>query len=114
VSSPKRTVDHLVCEPWEEALMTEGGDLVVVTVVGVDKVGIVAKISGLLARHHVNIIDISQTIMGDLFTMIMVVDLAKADLGVETLRKRLETLGKRIDVQIIVQHERIFRFMHRI
>ena len=44
----------------------------------------------------------------------MVVDLAKADLGVDTLRKRLETLSKRIDVQIIVQHERIFRFMHRI
>jgi ACT domain-containing protein len=80
----------------------------------VDKVGIVAKISGLLARHNVNIIDISQTLMGDLFTMIMLVDLEKADLSLEALSKRLETLSKRIGIQIIVQHERIFRFMHRI
>jgi ACT domain-containing protein len=94
--------------------MKKGSDHVVVTVVGVDKVGIVAKISGLLARYNVNIIDISQTLMGDLFTMIMLVDLEKADLSLEDLSKRLETLGKRIGIQIIVQHERIFRFMHRI
>jgi ACT domain-containing protein len=94
--------------------MKKGRDHVVVTVVGVDKVGIVAKISGLLARHNVNIIDISQTILGDLFTMIMLVDLAKADLSLDALSKRMETLSKRIGVQIMVQHERIFRFMHRI
>ena len=94
--------------------MKDGHDHVVVTVVGLDKVGIVAKISGLLARNHVNIIDISQTLMGDLFTMIMLVDLTEADIDLDTLRKRLETLSKRIGVQIIVQHERIFRFMHRI
>lgn len=94
--------------------MAEGRDHVVVTVIGVDKVGIVARISGLFARYDVNIIDISQTIMGDLFTMIMLVDLAKADLGLDDLSKKLEHLGKRIGVQIIVQHERIFRFMHRI
>ena len=94
--------------------MKKDGDHVVVTVIGVDKVGIVAKISGLLARHNVNIIDISQTIMGDLFTMIMLVDMEKADLSLEALSKRLETLSKRIGIQIIVQHERIFRFMHRI
>ena len=89
-------------------------DNVVVTVVGMDKVGIVAKITGLLAKHNVNIIDISQTLMGDLFTMIMLVDMARSDISLEALSKRLETLGKRIGIQIIVQHERIFRFMHRI
>jgi ACT domain-containing protein len=52
--------------------------------------------------------------MGDLFTMIMLVDLAKADLGLDDLSKKLERLSKRIGVQIIVRHERIFRFMHRI
>ncbi len=94
--------------------MEKGHDHVVVTVVGLDKVGIVAKITGLLARHNVNIVDISQTLMGDLFTMIMLVDLAEATLGLDALRKRLEALSKRINVQIVVQHERIFRFMHRI
>ena len=94
--------------------MKKGRDHVVVTVVGTDKVGIVAKVSGLLAKHDVNIIDISQSIMGDLFTMIMLVDLAKANLSLDALSKKLQALGKRIGVQIIVQHERIFRFMHRI
>jgi len=94
--------------------MKQGRDQVVLTVVGVDKVGIVAKISGLLARHNVNIIDISQTLMGNLFTMIMLVDPEKADLDLDALKKRLEKLSERIGVQIIVQHERIFRFMHRI
>ncbi len=94
--------------------MKQGRDHVVVTVVGTDKVGIVAKITGLLAKHNVNIVDISQTLMGDLFTMIMLVDMAKSNISLEDLSKRLEALGKRIGIQIIVQHERIFRFMHRI
>ncbi len=94
--------------------MGDAQDRVVLTVVGLDKVGIVAKISGLLARNKVNIIDISQTIMGDLFTMIMLVDMAGADLEVEALRKRLERLGRQIGLQIIVQHEQVYRYMHRI
>jgi len=94
--------------------MRKGRDHVVVTVIGTDKVGIVARITGLLAKHDANIVDISQTIMDDLFTMIMLVDLTKADLGLDDLSKKLEALSKRIGVQIIVQHERIFRFMHRI
>ena len=94
--------------------MAKKRDNVVVTVIGVDKVGIVAKITGLLADVGGNIIDISQTIMDDLFTMIMLVEMAGAKVDVEELRKRLERLGKRIGVQILVQHERIFHYMHRI
>lgn len=89
-------------------------DQIVVSVLGEDKVGIVAKISGLLARNNANIVDISQTLMGDLFTMIMLVDLSEATVDLDTLRRRLESLGKRIGLQITVQHERIFRYMHRI
>lgn len=89
-------------------------DRVVVSVLGADRVGIVAKVSGLLARCNANIIDISQTLMGDIFTMIMLVDVAGADLDAGTLRRRLEQLGKRIGVQITVQHEQVFRYMHRI
>lgn len=94
--------------------MQQDRDHVVVTVVGMDKVGIVAKVSGLLAKHRANIIDISQTLMGDLFTMIMLVDLAGADVTLDALRKKLDALGRRLGVQILLQHERIFRFMHRI
>ena len=89
-------------------------DHAVVSVLGVDKVGIVAKVTGMLAKNSVNIVDISQTIMGDLFTMIMLLDLTGSDLEVDELSKRLERLGKRIGVQILVQHEKVFRYMHRI
>jgi len=94
--------------------MEKTRDRVVVSVLGADRVGIVARVSGLLARANANIIDISQTLMGGLFTMIMLVDVTEADLDAGALRQRLERLGKRIGVQITVQHEQIFRYMHRI
>ncbi len=85
----------------------------VVTVIGQDRVGIVAGISSVLARHQVNILDISQTIMQDLFAMIMLVDISQADVDLATLRGELEEKAKELGVQALIQHEDIFRFMHR-
>jgi ACT domain-containing protein len=86
----------------------------VVTVMGKDRVGIVANISSILAKHNVNILDISQTIMQDLFAMIMLVDISQADVDLSTLRGEIEDKAKEMGLQAIVQHEDIFRFMHRI
>jgi ACT domain-containing protein len=86
----------------------------VVTVIGKDRVGIVANISSVLAKHNVNILDISQTIMQDLFAMIMLVDISQADVDLSTLRGEIEAKAKEMGLQAIVQHEDIFRFMHRI
>jgi ACT domain-containing protein len=86
----------------------------VVTVMGKDRVGIVANISSVLAKHNVNILDISQTIMQDLFAMIMLVDISQADVDLSTLRGEIEDKAKEMGLQAIVQHEDIFRFMHRI
>lgn len=90
------------------------GEHAVISVLGVDQVGIVAKVTGLLARHNVNIADISQTLMGDLFTMIMLVDLSGSELELDALVRKLERLGRKIGVQILLQHEKVFRYMHRI
>jgi len=87
---------------------------VVVTVLGQDRVGIVAGISAVLAENQVNIIDISQSIMGDLFTMIMLVDMAKSTLGLLELKEKLEAKGAELGVQIMVQREEVFRAMHRV
>ena len=87
---------------------------VVITVTGKDKVGIVAKISSTLAENNVNILDIRQSIMEDLFTMIMLVDISKSKISFEELVKRLEKVGEEIGVKVIVQHEDIFKYMHRI
>ena len=87
---------------------------VVVTVVGKDKVGIIAGVTNILARENVNILDISQTILQDFFTMIMLVDIAYSKSDFSTLKEKLDIQGKEIGVRISAQHEDIFSYMHRI
>lgn len=86
----------------------------VVTVVGEDRTGIIAGVSGYLADKKINILDISQTIMQGLFTMIMLVDTDSSDIKATVLSKDLKELGEKIGVEINVQHEGLFSSMHRI
>ena len=86
----------------------------VITVTGKDRTGIVAKISNTLAENEVNILDIRQSLMDDLFTMIMLVDISKSKKDFIQLEEELENAGKEIGVKVIVQHEDIFKYMHRI
>jgi ACT domain-containing protein len=86
----------------------------IVTVLGLDKPGIIAKVSGALAQHDVNIEDISQTIMQGNFTMIMQCDLERAKIALQQLKVELTKLGQEIGVSIHVQHEDIFNAMHKI
>lgn len=86
----------------------------IVTVIGKDKSGIIAKVSTALAENDVNIEDISQTIVQGNFTMIMLCDLSGAKLGLGELKKGLVALGEKIGVSIHVQHEDIFNAMHKI
>lgn len=86
----------------------------VITVVGKDRTGIIAGVSGYLADKKINILDISQTIMQDLFTMIMLVDTQDSHITAEVLSSDLKALGEKIAVEINVQHEGLFSAMHRI
>ena len=86
----------------------------IITVLGRDQTGIIAGVSGRLAEYSVNILDISQTIVDEFFTMIMVVDLNPATIGLVDLARMLEKEGNDKGLQIKVQHEDIFAFMHRI
>ena len=86
----------------------------VITVVGVDRVGIIARITGKLADLNINILDISQTIMGDLFTMSMIVDMGAAREPFVQSRDELVALGREMGMEIHVQREDVFRYMHRI
>ena len=86
----------------------------VVTVMGRDKTGIIAKTSTMLAEYNINILDITQTILQDIFTMIMMVDIEKCKVGFKELSDKLEELGNEIDVEIRIQHTDIFNSMHRI
>lgn len=86
----------------------------VITVIGQDKVGIIAEVSRILAENDINILDISQTIMQDLFTMVMLVNLEKSKVNVKEISKTLSDLGDAMDLSIRLQHEDLFKSMHRI
>lgn len=86
----------------------------IITVVGNDKVGIIAKVCTYLAQNQVNILDITQTIVQGYFSMMMVTDTNASEKEITVLSKELEALGDEIGVVIRCQHEDIFNVMHRI
>ncbi len=86
----------------------------IVTVVGLDRVGIIAAVCVKLAEYNVNVLDISQTIMGDRFTMIMSVDVKNASVSFAELKNALTELGSSMQLSIHIQREEIFDAMHTI
>jgi ACT domain-containing protein len=86
----------------------------VITVVGKDTVGIIAKVCTYLADNNVNILDISQTIVQDYFNMMMIVDANNASKQFGQLSDEMTELGEQIGVQIKMQSEDIFNIMHRL
>ena len=86
----------------------------IVTVIGKEKVGIIAAVCIKLAEMNVNVLDISQTILDCKFTMVMAVDAANANVGFEELAAQLRELGEGMELSIRIQREEIFDAMHRI
>ena len=86
----------------------------IITVIGKDTVGIIAKVCTYLAKNNVNILDISQTIVQGYFNMMMIADMNASEKAFETLSAELKALGEEIGVKIKMQHEDIFNCMHRI
>ncbi len=86
----------------------------IITVLGKDRMGIIAKVCNYLANNNVNILDISQTIVGGYFNMMMIVDIETSPKSTELIANELGQIGDEIGVQIKVQHEKIFEMMHRI
>ena len=89
-------------------------DKAIITVVGKDTVGIIAKVCTYLADSKVNVLDISQTIVSGYFNMMMIVDLAGAKKHFSDITGELNDLGEQIGVSIKIQREEIFEKMHRI
>ena len=89
-------------------------DKAIITVVGKDTVGIIAKVCTYLADNGVNVLDISQTIVSGFFNMMMIVDMANATASFAEISDQLDALGEEIGVTIKCQKEEIFEMMHRI
>lgn len=86
----------------------------VITVIGQDKIGIIYEVSRILSENNINILDISQTIMQDMFTMIMLVNTEKCSKNFKEISDTLAALGNELGLSIRIQHEDIFNSMHRI
>lgn len=86
----------------------------VLTVIGKDKVGIIAGVSQKLATLNINILDVSQTIMDSYFTMMMVLEISKEKNNLEEIRSELNELGESLGVKISIQNEEIFNVMHKL
>jgi ACT domain-containing protein len=86
----------------------------VITVVGRDSVGIIAKVSAVCSEHHANIVDISQSVLSEYFAMIMVVDIDGLDVPFTSFVDVLSELGKNNGLDVRTMHEDVFNSMHRI
>ena len=86
----------------------------IVTVVGKDRVGIIAEVCTLLAQYQVNVLDISQTVMQGYFTMMMAVDVTGCTVPLAQLCQTMDAKGQNLGLSIRVQREDIFQAMHRV
>lgn len=86
----------------------------IISVVGKDRVGIIAEVCTLLSKHQINILDISQSITGGYFHMMMIVDMGSSEAAFHQVAGELDQVGEKLGVQIKLQSEEIFQAMHRI
>ena len=86
----------------------------IITIIGSDRVGIIAGIANVLADANVNILDISQSVIREFFTMIMMIDLAGSAVSFHALSERLTRKGQELSVRVEIQREEIFKAMHRV
>lgn len=86
----------------------------VITVIGKDMVGILAKVTDICAKCGINVLEVTQSILQDLFAMVMLVDMANSSADVAALSERMDELGNKMGLKIHVMHEDIFNSMHKI
>jgi ACT domain-containing protein len=109
----RRNRVHFAGEESRAAAAATAANLVVITVEGMDKPGIIASVAGEIARQHGNITDLSQTILAGVFVMVMVVDMSGTS-GYDALVEGLERVGREIGMDISVRLYSIYEAMHRI
>ena len=93
---------------------TEENMKAIITVIGKDAVGILAKVSDVCAQSSVNIVEVTQSVLQDMFAMIMLVEIDKSTVGFDELSKKLDEVGNKTNTKIHIMHEDIFNSMHKI
>jgi len=107
-------IPHRARAAFQGHRMQPTSNRIIVTVIGVDRVGIIAAVATLLAEANANIVDISQTTLQEFFTMIMMADIEHANVSFDELKRRLNAKGEEMGLKIDAQHEDVFKYMHRV
>ena len=90
------------------------GNRIIISVIGPDRVGIIAGVANVLADNEINILDISQTTLQEFLAMVLIADMKESVIDLDTLKEELNTKGEELGVRINAQHEDVFNFMHRL
>ncbi len=101
-------------DSFSKSEMNESSGRVILTSFGLNTTGIVSSISAALSEAQCDILDISQKIMQEFFTMIMMIDITNSPKDIKDLQEIMKSIAERLKVKIYLQHEDVFRFMHRI
>lgn len=111
----KEVVERTIQNLGDSITQSSGSsDQVILTSFGLNKPGVIAAITTALSNANCDISDLSQKLMGDFFTMIMIVNLSSSDLSIDQIQSEMKKISEEMKIKIILQHEEIFRAMHRI
>lgn len=99
---------------FQKATTGRSKNRIIITAFGKDRPGILSGLTGILAHHTCNIIDLSQKILQEFFTMMLLVDISECDVDFEFIKSEMIRKGEEFDLKVIVQHEEIFNAMHRV
>jgi len=100
--------------PLKRAISGQPGNRIIVTAFGKNRVGILAGLTGILAEHQCDIIDLTQKLLQEFFTIMILVDIGESRSDFETIKSEVVRVGEELDLKVIIQHEEIFNAMHRI
>jgi ACT domain-containing protein len=100
--------------PLKRAALKQPGNRIIVTAFGKNRVGILAGLTGILAEHKCDILDLTQKLLQEFFTIMILVDINDSPVDFETIKTNVTRVGEELDLKVIIQHEEIFNAMHRV
>jgi ACT domain-containing protein len=110
-NQPERRIDP---SPLKKAISLQPGNRIIITAFGKNRIGILAGLTGILADHKCDVLDLTQKLLQEFFTIMILVDIGDSPSDFETIKTEVTRVGENLDLKVIIQHEEIFNAMHRI
>ncbi len=100
--------------PLKKAVSQQSGNRIIITAFGKNRVGILAGLTGILAKHKCDILDLTQKLLQEFFTIMILVDINDSPVDFDTIKTDVIRVGEELDLKVVIQHEEIFNAMHRV